>query len=149
MLYRVKELDSGKITEMFGESEDALRKMFAMMSKEVEITKVEGNLPIFGPPPAKANSPDLDKLNVDNVLNYLDATASKEEPKVVSNIKNPEAYQEPVKPVIPVVEFEDNGVKFKMENGGVYKETWVEVKDLSRYKIEGDKILMLDWVKIK
>ncbi len=62
----------------------------------------------------------------------------------------------------PVVEFEDNGIKFKVEGGSVFKKDWVDVK-AEEYRVverssgrtlgvEGMvdlKVQRLDWVKVK
>lgn len=62
----------------------------------------------------------------------------------------------------PVVEFEDNGVKFKVEGGSVFKKDWIDVKP-EEYRIvekttgkatdltilKDLKVQKIDWVKVK
>jgi hypothetical protein len=55
-------------------------------------------------------------------------------------------------PKIKPIEFEDNGVKFRVDNNVVYKKVWVELseQEQTEYRITGDptRVQKLDWQKI-
>ena len=57
--------------------------------------------------------------------------------------------QQAAHPPPPVVEFESNGLKFKVEGGVVFRKDWVEVTGNEEFKIEDGKIFHLEWQKIK
>lgn len=54
----------------------------------------------------------------------------------------------PPQPAVQVVEFETDGVKFRVEGTSVYKKAWVDVTDDGEYKTEDERIYHLEWTRV-
>lgn len=114
---------------MVANNEDEVYKIYNSLGQKIEITERIGQ-----PTPSKAEGPVL-------------APGEIPAPAGIAPYRGGGVVPAPSKP--QVIEFEDNGVKFKVENGSVYKKDWADV-DMTEHRVtDSGRVQKLDWTKVK
>ena len=145
-----------RMDDMVANNEDELRQACEMLGYKYEITERMGT----PEQPNLAGVPKSTPLTPEEMaMGKIPAP-----PGIAPYYPGGGIAPTPQKP--PVVEFEDNGVKFKVECGSVFKKDWVDVKS-DEYRIvntvngsvvintpsangmDGLKVQKLDWIKVK
>lgn len=121
---------------LYADSPIMLHRLYEMNGEKIEILKTYNETPVN----------DLTGSSTNDILGGI-AT-----PVLQATIVSPS--------VIPVAErlFTDNGIEYKVNNEGLFKKSWIDIKDSSNFrlvtskgkvkKLNDTKIQTLDWVKI-
>ena len=151
MIFVVKH-KNGRVDKIHGQNEAEVLEVFKISGQEVEIVGKEElpSSPLMkkinqGPPggmPMPAGMEGMDPIAMAGMV--VDRNlAQNPQPG------HPGHPGQQSLPQFKPLEFEADGVKFKVEGATVYKKTWVEVTDDSEFRTEDGKIFHLEWVKIK
>ncbi len=147
MLYTIKHAN-GRVEKTHAENEQQAVEIYKVLGEEVEIIGKE-ELPSSqvvkrGMPQVPPGMMGPDPIANACALVGASAPQPQQAPATSGNVQQPIIPQPPQS-----VEFETDGVKFKVVGSEVFRKAWVEITDITEYKIEDDKIMHLEWIKIK